>query len=163
MSEFYIEQLVKKSITLKDVIIKGILMGLAIVLLFLSITIMPYLMTIAVVLIVVTVWINKRMDVEFEYLCLNGDIDIDKVMAKSKRKHLSSIKIEELEVLAPCNHQELKKYQSVPTYNYSSFSKDAKLFKAIINQDRKLKAIIFEPKEEMIEAVYLKAPRKVFK
>lgn len=43
-------------------------------------------MIIPVIMVVVDIVLFKRFDLEFEYLYVNGDLDIDKIMAKQKEK-----------------------------------------------------------------------------
>jgi hypothetical protein len=39
----------------------------------------------------------KNMNIEYEYILTNGDMDIDKIMAKSSRKRMVSVKCNEIE------------------------------------------------------------------
>lgn len=163
MSEFYIEQLVQKKVTLKDVLLRGVILGLAVTSLFLSLTFMPYLMLLTVVMFFLTNLMFRRTNLEYEYLCLNGDLDIDKVIAKSKRKQVISVKMEEVEWIMPTNHPEAQKFNQLKTIDCSSKDQNGNCYKMIILQDRKKTAVIFEPNESILEAMYIKGPRKIIK
>lgn len=41
--------------------------------------------------------ITKNMNIEYEYILTNGDMDIDKILAKSSRKRMVSVKCSEID------------------------------------------------------------------
>ena len=99
MNDFYTEQLVKKQTDMKDILIKAILVSLTIVS-FVVILMYPIGLILPILMIVLDVFMFRRLNVEYEYLFLNGDLDIDKIMNKSKRKKLDKKKVEAAVFLA---------------------------------------------------------------
>ena len=89
MSDYYTEQLVKKRADMKDVFIKALLVALTIVSV-LIVFLFPFGIILPVGMIVLDVFMFRRMNVEYEYLYVNGDLDIDKIMNKAKRKRVFS-------------------------------------------------------------------------
>lgn len=85
MSDFYTEQLIKKRATAKDMMIKIGLLALT-VLSVLILFIFPMGIIAPVVMIARDVFVFRRLDLEYEYLFVNGELDIDKIMNKAKRK-----------------------------------------------------------------------------
>lgn len=95
----FAEQLVKKNLSSAEkfkrnmilagsVILGGIAVALSAVLSY------YYLFTgivICAALIAGGFWFSKNTDVEYEYSITNGELDIDKIIAKRKRKHLLSV------------------------------------------------------------------------
>ena len=102
MSDFYTEQLIKKQTTGKDRMIKILLIFLTVVSV-LIIFIFPFGIILPVALIALDVFMFQRMDVEYEYLFVNGDLDIDKIMHKARRKRVCSVNINDVEILAPAD------------------------------------------------------------
>ena len=51
-----------------------------------------------------------QLDIEYEYLYVGGDIDIDKIMSKRKRKKVASYNKDNLEILAPTGSDQLASY-----------------------------------------------------
>ena len=100
MSDYYTEQLVKKKADGKDIVIK-ILLIFCTVFSFFLVLLMPFLMILPVLLIVLDVFLFRRLDLEYEYLYVNGDLDIDKIMGKQKRKRVFSMNVNDMELLAP--------------------------------------------------------------
>ena len=108
MSDFYTEQLIKKQTTGKDRMIKILLILLTVVSV-LIIFIFPFGIILPVALIALDVFMFQRMDVEYEYLFVNGDLDIDKIMHKARRKRVCSVNINDVEILAHL-HPEARTY-----------------------------------------------------
>lgn len=162
MDDFYTEQLIKKQTGMKDLMIRALLVALTIVSVF-SIFMFAFGILITIVLIIVDVVMFRRMNVEYEYLFLNGDLDIDKIMNKSKRKRLLSVNIDQLELLAPVGSVELMQYKKAKTYDYTSGTAKEGLYALIVSNGGEIKQIIFEPNDSIIEGFFMKAPRKVIR
>ena len=76
-------------------------------------------------------------DLEFEYLFVNGELDIDKIMAKSKRKRVKSLNITECDIMAPLNSHRMDYYnsnQKLKVQDFSSGNPEHKRF-AIVCRD----------------------------
>ena len=91
MSDLYSELLVKKDRTAKDVAIKYGLITLTVLFAVAGLFIMPLLLVAALGLGIACYFIVPKTDVEFEYLFVNGDMDIDMVMSKAKRKRVKAL------------------------------------------------------------------------
>ena len=100
MGDFYTEQLVKRQKASSTTLIKAILIiltVLSVVLIFM----IPFGIIGPVIMIALDVFLFRSMDVEYEYLFVNGSLDIDKIMAKSRRKNMFSMEMTDLEMMAP--------------------------------------------------------------
>ena len=101
-------------------------------------------------------------DIEFEYLYIDKELQIDRILAKNKRKRMETLDLNEMEILAPVRSHELDVYRSRDMKNadYSSGeeSHDPQKYMLVVNN----KQIIFEPTEEMVKTIKRFAPRKVF-
>ena len=51
-------------------------------------------------------WLLTSLNIEYEYSVTNGDIDIDQITAKRKRKRIVSVSGAKIESLEPFNQQE---------------------------------------------------------
>ena len=102
-------------------------------------------------------------EIEYEYLYLDRELSIDKVLAKSRRKKAGSYSLEQMEIFAPLNSHRLDSYKNrqMKTVDYSSgiAAQPERRYMMIWNGDTK---IILEPNTEMVKAVQRIAPRKVF-
>ena len=161
MSDYYTEQLVKQKAKASSMIAKTALIVVT-VLSFFFLLLFPMAMIIPVIMVVVDIVLFKRFDLEFEYLYVNGDLDIDKIMAKQKRKRVFEMNVRDMEVLAPTGSIELQQYQRTKTYDFSSGVEGARTYEMVtISQGQTVK-IIFEPNKTILEGMKMLAPRKVF-
>ena len=100
MSDLYSEFLVKKESTAKDAIVKYGLIVLTVLAAGAGLFINPLLLVLAIALGVACYFVIPRTDLEYEYLFVNGEFDIDLVMAKSKRKKVMSVNLSEADLIA---------------------------------------------------------------
>lgn len=160
MGDFYTEQLIKKQTGMKDVVIKAVLVAMAIVSV-LTVFIMPMGLIIPIIVVVAVWFLITRLNVEYEYLYVNGDLDIDKIMNKSKRKRVFSANVDAMELLAPVDSPRFGQYQNARVLNLSSGSPDARLYGLIVSNNGQMIKLIFEPNDTIIEGIFMLAPRKV--
>lgn len=117
---------------------------------------------VAIVTGVAAYFTYMNADIEYEYLYLDKEINIDKVLAKSKRKKAAVYDVERMEVLAPVKSYHLDAYRNreMKTVDYSSGSaEEDKKYMMVYEGNLK---IILEPSAEMVRAIQMVAPRKVF-
>ncbi len=76
----------KEEKTAKDSLLKYGLIVLTVLAVFAGLIITPLALIIAVALGIACYFVIPKTDVEYEYLFVNGDLDIDMIMSKTKRK-----------------------------------------------------------------------------
>lgn len=165
MSDLYYELLVKKDRTMKDVLIKFGLIGVTVIVVLIGLMFSPILLLVAVALGFACYFIIPKTDVEYEYLFVNGELDVDMVMSKSRRKRVKSIMIPEADLVAPLNSHRLDYYngnQKMKVIDYSSGNKEHRRFAVITRDQNDSCKIIIEPDERMEQMIKNCAPGKVF-
>ena len=161
MGDYYTEQLVKRNAPASTILAKAALILLTVASVGL-VLIIPVAIIAPIILICLDVFLFRSMDVEFEYLFVNGALDIDKIMAKSRRKKVFTMELNEMEVLAQGGSAELRPYQGLKTVDFSSGNRDAKQYEMVIVQKGEKKRVVFEPNSTILEGMKMLAPRKVF-
>ena len=101
MSDLYTEVLVKKQQTGKDKAIKGVLIFFTVLFAAAGIMMNPLILLLALVLGIVDYIFIPKLSVEFEYLYVNGELDIDRIYSQSRRKRAASYELSNMEILAP--------------------------------------------------------------
>lgn len=164
MSETYVECLVKKKTSTVMLFLKilTIVMAVVFILAGLGLIFWPALLA-GVIMAVAAYFIVMNADLEYEYLYLDKEITIDKVMAKAKRKRVTKYEIESMEILAPIKSWHLDEYKNrtVKTVDYSSGVEKQPDLRYAMYYDGGIK-VILEPSMEMVKAIKNIAPRKVF-
>lgn len=161
MSEFLTEQLVKRSKTIGTAMKKAALLSVTIVSVFLS-PLHSMMVWLTMILVVVDIILFRRMNVEFEYVYFNGDLDIDKVMNKQSRKRMFSTNIKEMEVIAPTGSVELHPYQRTKVLDFSTHNPQDTTYEMVTSFKGQTVRVIFNPNEKMLNGMKNMAPRKVF-
>ena len=160
MSEGYVECLVARKSSVVMSFLKILLIMLTVVFVIIGMRLLPGLL-VAVATGIGAYFAYMNADIEYEYLYLDKEISIDKVMAKSRRKKAGSFMVEQMEIMAPLNSHSYKN-RNTKTLDYSSGVADQpeKRYMMVCNGDVK---VIIEPNEDMIKAIQNVAPRKVFR
>lgn len=165
MSETYVECLVARKPSFIWKFLKILLIMLTVALVLVGFLFMPGIpgLLLAAVAAVGAYAAYMKADIEYEYLYVDREISIDKVMAKSRRKKAASYTLEQMEIFAPLNSHRLDSYRNrqMKTADYSSgiAAQPERRYMMIWNGDTK---IILEPNTELIKAIQSIAPRKVF-
>lgn len=163
MSETYVECLVKAKQKTGMKLLKYLLIGLTVV--FGLLALMGYVMALiaAVITGVGAYFVNLNSDLEYEYLYLDRELVIDKVMAKSKRKRVATYQVDRMEILAPIHSYQLDNYKNrqvkIKDYSIGEELKPDLRYALFYEGGEKL---ILSPSEEMVKAMRNAAPRKVF-
>ena len=165
MGDLYSELLVKKDKPAKDSLLKYGLIVLTVLAVFAGLIITPLALIIAVALGIACYFVIPKTDVEYEYLFINGDFDIDMIMSKTKRKKVKSFKLSESDLAAPLDSHRMDYYngnQNMKVLDFSSGNPEHKRFGVITRLDGNLCKIILEPDEALAQAMKNSAPSKVF-
>ena len=165
MSDLYSELLVKKKQTAKDMVVKYGLIVLTVIMAIGGLLVNGLLLVPAVALGVACYFVIPKTDLEYEYLFVNGELDIDMIMSKSKRKRVKSIQLAEADLVAPLKSHRMDYYngnQNMKVLDFSSGNPEHKRFGVITRLDGNLCKIILEPDEALAQAMKNSAPSKVF-
>lgn len=98
-------------------------------------------------------WCFKMLGCEYEYSVTNGDIDIDCIRGRSRRRRIVSVRGEKIESLAPCRADEsFSRFDRIVPC--SSGSKDAKLWCFTYHSKKNgHTVVIFEPNDRVWNAL----------
>ena len=109
------------------------------------------------------VWIN--LSIEFEYLVVEGEFSVDRVLAKSRRKKYFSCKKEEIQIVAPSDSYVLKDHEksNMKVMDCSSGKAGQKTYTMICQQGSDAVKVVFEPNEKIIKSLRYSIPNKVMR
>lgn len=168
MGDLYLEELIKKKRTGKDMVLRALLMALTAVLVVLALLTWNLIITIpAIALCIADIFIFPRFNVEWEYQYVNGELDVDRILNRSKRKRLASFDVANAELIAPANSHRFDYYNNsskIKINNYTSCDPERErlAYAMLISGKEGLTKVLFEPSEQMVKDMRIKAPRKVF-
>ena len=101
VTDSFMEQVVKKTPTQRDkvlgIMVKVSAFALAMALIFTAMAFESKFAPLAIFLGILAIYFSfklaKKLEIEYEYIFTNGELDIDKIIAQSKRKRLCSLSL----------------------------------------------------------------------
>lgn len=164
MNESYKELLIKKEKGAKEMVIRVASVFPTVVLVLLTLlTGNPILLIIAIAFGVVDYLVFQWTDIEYEYLYLDKEILVDKIMAKTRRKKVTTIDVNKIEIMAPEKSYQLDSYRNrqvkVTDLSAGHDLPEEKLYWIFYEGNQKFLMNFTEDFAKTIKGV---APRKVF-
>lgn len=163
MNEAYAEWLVKRKTPIYAYILTGFLGAVTAVCIFLALTtgVLSVLLMFAAGFL--TYLSYRNTNVEYEYLYVSGQLSIDKIMGKAKRKKAWEGSMEEIKVIAPSDSYVLNDYRvsNSKKLDFSSGNPGTKTYTVIHQSGAEAAEIVIEPNDKMLQCFRQTAPRKV--
>lgn len=109
-------------------------------------------------------FLMRTFKVEYEYVFVTNELDIDKIMNQSKRKRMHRLEISNMELIAPWDGHDLDTYKNNQNYkkvDVSSGIATNKRYGIAYSESGNNTLFIFEPNEHILEVMRRCAPRKV--
>ncbi len=162
MSENYVEQIV----TCHPPKSAGAVKALLVVLCVLScvLILIPYIGAFLIAgIIIFTIFKFRSYNYEYEYIYMDGELDVDKIIAKSKRKRMNTFDFKRLELMAPVDSQEALRLErgNYKTFDYTSNMPESKVYVAYVMNNNETVRLLFEPEERLVKEINYISPRKV--
>lgn len=158
----YCEQLVEKKKTGAD-IAKMVTLLLATALgaaacLFAALALgLGFLLVVAIGLIALGIWLMSGMNVEYEYIVTNNEMDIDKIIGRRKRKRMITVDLKRTDALGDYPAEQSIDADTT-VHATTGLETDAHYLLVQHNDYGKVK-VIFNPNKKMMEAIAQEVPR----
>lgn len=160
MDSFF-EQIVKKKKTAASwaIILSVILLAVAVVAFSWLFNVLPIIATVGV--IYGAWWLITTQNVEYEYCVTNGDIDVDKIIARRKRVRLVSVAGRKIRALAPYDPQKpLGKFQRTVLVAPSA-NEEGLWYFTYHSKKNGDTLVVFQPDERVLGAFYDGLPKLI--
>lgn len=158
----YNEYIVKRKKDIKDYIIWAVTCLVAFLCCFivLSIEVISTYIVILFWLIVGIVYAAYRVitsrNIEFEYAMTNGELDVDKIINKKRRKHILTVDTKNFEIFEPVNENLLNRIRMMKPITEIHAERDIAspdTYCAVYSKNGMKTCLFFQPSERMLEAV----------
>lgn len=162
MNDAYVECLVKQKTSLMAKIFKVFLIVLA-VLFFLAVPFIYISFFLMLLAAGGAYLVHLFTNLEYEYLYLDKELTVDKVMAKSRRKRVGVYRLDRMEIMAPIKSHRLDSYRnrSVKVKDYSIGEElEPDLRYAMFYEGGE--KLLLSPSPELIKVMKNVDPRKIF-
>lgn len=108
-------------------------------------------------------YLIKSRNIEFEYIVTNDELDIDKIVARKKRKRIFTASCKLFEILAKEESEhftnDIKKINNV--IKCVSSNNSSNVYFAVLNYKNQKTVLFFEPDERMLNSFKTYIPKKI--
>ena len=170
--EIFVEDLVKRQNSGKTTLIKAGIAFAAIILsivAFMACTLIKAISFFGIFIvagIIYGAWyLIRSYNLEFEYILTNGILDVDKIIAQSKRKRLTSVDLKNIEIMAPVNPSYRREYDGegiAKKIDASTGGERKEYFIKFSSGKDGMTVLRFNPDERILKGAHMASPRKVF-
>ena len=105
-------------------------------------------------------------NVEYEYIVTNGELDVDTIIHRRKRKRIITVHSRTFDIVAPCGDKEFAGEENgsfTKVIDASSGYNNDKAYFAVFSKDGMRIKLVFEPTDKMLDAFKTFVPRNVHK
>ena len=166
--DIFIEYIVKRQRGMKENVITAAIILSVPTLIFLALMMMttalaPFAFLAAVGVLVLAYFLIVRMNVEFEYIITNDEMDIDKITAKKTRKRIITIDLKKVDLISSVNNRDFKSELESPRTNiiWANSNSAGNTYFINFTKDGQTYRVFIDANEKMLEAMKVAAPRKV--
>ena len=127
-----------------------------------SLTVNSLLFLPAIACLVVFFVLVPRLNVEYEYLFVAGELTIDMIFDKKSRKNAANYDISDVELIAPEGNEKLSAYagSNCKKTDFSSGREGAERYVIISRKGGETVYAIIESGEDILKAIYNRYPNK---
>ena len=106
-------------------------------------------------------WCRSNLEVEFDYTLVNMELDLDKVIRGKKRRHLMTLELKDVLVVAPKESDALDNYYHLPLLDFSSGDPNCLCYVIVCIYHGEKRRLQLELSQEMLRAMRLQIGSKV--
>lgn len=107
----------------------------------------------ALIFLLMFLWCRSNLEVEFDYIHANDELDIDKVIMGKRRKHILTVHLGQVLLLAPKLSDALDPYQTLPVMDLSSMSGSRDCYVMVCVANNMQRRLILELDEKMLNSL----------
>lgn len=139
--------------------------GIFVVSVFIAVVLFIFLDVMSLVLIALLFWgayfLIRNFDIEYEYICTNGDLDIDKIIAKSRRKRLTTVDLKGAADFGLTKDINLNKEYSIIDASSGNSQNEDTYYIACRDSKYGMCYVLISPNKDMLEVIKTYLPRTI--
>ena len=159
--EFYAEATVTRRIVENPAQVKRFFLILVWVTLALGLILHMLFWIVTVILFLMYLWCGSNLEVEFDYTLVNMELDLDKVIRGKKRRHLMTLELKDVLIVAPKESDALDNYYHLPLLDVSSGDPNGPCYILVCIYHGEKRRLQLELSQEMLRAIKMQIGSKV--
>ncbi len=163
MNETYVECLVQRKKDNVAYIMRMAVYVVAALIAVSGIVIDPFLIVIGIAVAALGYFLCPAPDIEYEYLYLDRELTIDKVISKQARKRAAVYNLDNMRLFCKKNSSYFDAYKNrkLPVADFSSKMNEEDVYALVITGNKGEEIVYLEPNEEFVDALKMVYPRSV--
>ena len=158
--DVFFEQIVKMKFTAKDWLLYAAVWGFAGLLTFFALAFLGDLSFVVAVGLIFGAWkLSSKFLIEYEYIFTNGDLDFDKIIAKSSRKRIASINCARVEKYGKYNWNASLSGSVNKAYTFCNQNDPNAVYLIVVHKNEGRVLVVFAPEQRIKEAIEKAIPR----
>lgn len=156
MEQVYFDEIHKRGINGKTVFLKTLIVCGCIVLCpVLFILGGPFGLALAAAVIYGAYYLFQKLNCEYEYIYTGGEVDIDVIYGKARRRRLITLKPRQVEFMGKADKYlaEYRKRQDIQKILDFSDGNPQAQYLVIVNSNQLKKLVLFSPSERLVEQI----------
>ena len=159
--EFYAETTVTRRIVENPTPVKRFFLILLAATLALGLLVHMLFWIASVIVLLMFLWCRSNLEVEFDYILVNMELFLDKVILSKKRKHLMTLQLKDVLIVAPKGSDALDNYYHLPLVDISSGDPNRPCYIIVCVYHGEQRRLQLELTQEMLRAMRLQIGSKV--
>ena len=169
VTDSFMEQVVKKTPTQRDkvlgIMVKVSAFALAMALIFTAMAFESKFAPLAIFLGILAIYFSfklaKKLEIEYEYIFTNGELDIDKIIAQSKRKRLCSLSLNNISQIGIWDDDMEVEADSTMVLASDNSGKIKEFYMIFKHREYGDTTVFFSPNDRLIEMMLPYIPREI--
>ncbi len=159
--EIYCEATIHRQITPNPDKIKQLFLALFLLPLFLGVMFTPWFFVPAGIMGLMYWWTVRNVEMEYDYLLVNHEFEIDRVLGGKSRRHILTLDLGQVIFIAPKGAEELEAFDTVLMKDFSASDPDVVPYIVVcyIGGEKRRLAVQFP--DDMIQMIRRQIPDKV--
>lgn len=165
MGDIFKEQMIKKLPSTKDMVLKALIIAATVILVLAGFLFIPSIAPLLAAGVIFLAYYGIGMqNIEYEYIYTNGELDIDCIYAKSRRKRMFSADVKEFDIMTHVEDKEhIRDFDSAEVVkDYSSGKVTENTYAFLYTYKGKRTKFIIEPNDTILKAFGMAIPRRKF-
>lgn len=154
----FVEELIARRSTFVTALLKIGIVLLAIIIASAVFIFVSFIFPVTLAVVCVAAYFGvKMLNVEYEYAFTSGDLDVDKIIGKRRRKRVLETSTKQIQVMAPYTREfesEVRNYQVVAQKDFSASRRaSGRWFFILENEQGQYEFVVFQPSARMRRAM----------
>lgn len=165
MNDVVVEQIVKVRQPGVARVYKAVMIVLALVSLTLLRVLVGYGVVLTACFVVFTFLLFKYYDAEYEYELVDGSLSVDRIMARTYRKHCGDYDVNKLEIMARKGSEKIAYRENggkTKTFDYTSNTDSDNVYVMYLPSNNEGVRVLIEPDDRLLAAIRQLGKGKVY-